>query len=93
MPTLLLVLLFALLSWPTALAQSQPKREKAPDTRTLSPYFFVKSDDPATDRLPLKATSAKAEIVGTIARVKVAQVYRNEGTQGRVPPAASTSPA
>ena len=33
------------------------------DDRTLSPYFFVKSDDPALDRLPLKATSASVRIL------------------------------
>lgn len=47
--------------------------------RTLSPYFFVRSDDPATDRLPLKSTAVKADVSGVIADVKVTQVYRNEG--------------
>jgi Ca-activated chloride channel family protein len=49
------------------------------ESRTLSPYFFVLSDDPQTDRLPLKSTRAEADIAGTIARVKVTQVYKNEG--------------
>lgn len=49
------------------------------DDKTLSPYFFVKSDDPDTDRLPLKSTSAEVNIAGVIADVKVAQVYKNEG--------------
>ncbi len=47
--------------------------------RTLSPYFFVKSEDPSVDQLPLKATSAEVKIAGVIADVKVHQVYRNEG--------------
>jgi Ca-activated chloride channel homolog len=47
--------------------------------KTLSPYFFVKSDNPSTDQLPLKATSVVADIAGVIADVKVTQVYRNEG--------------
>jgi len=47
--------------------------------RTLSPYFFVKSDDPSVDRLPLKSTLAEVDISGVIADVRVAQVYRNEG--------------
>ncbi len=47
--------------------------------KTLSPYFFVKSDDAATDQLPLKATSVVANIAGVIADVRVTQVYRNEG--------------
>jgi len=47
--------------------------------RTLSPYFFVKSDDPAVDPLPLKATTARVNISGVIADVRVTQVYKNEG--------------
>jgi Ca-activated chloride channel family protein len=50
----------------------------APD-KTLSPYFFVKSDDPSVDQLPLKSTSAVVEIAGVIADVTVTQVYKNEG--------------
>jgi Ca-activated chloride channel family protein len=50
-----------------------------PADRSLSPYFFVKSDDPTLDQLPLKATSAQVDIAGTIAQVRVRQVYRNEG--------------
>lgn len=49
------------------------------DNKTLSPYFVVKSDDPGTDFLPLKATSAKVNIVGVIADVSITQVYKNEG--------------
>jgi Ca-activated chloride channel family protein len=51
------------------------------DDRTLSPYFFVKSEDPAIDRLPLKSTSAAVNIAGVIADVRVTQVYKNEGKQ------------
>ena len=51
-----------------------------PDTdKTLSPYFFINSDDPAVDKLPLKSTSAEVNIVGVIADVRVTQVYKNEG--------------
>lgn len=46
---------------------------------TLSPYFFVLSDDPITDQLPLKSTAADVWIAGTIADVRVTQVYANEG--------------
>ena len=49
------------------------------DGRTLSPYFFVKSDDPQVEQLPLKSTSAEVNISGVIADVQVTQVYRNEG--------------
>ncbi len=58
-----------------AVAQEKPEQ---PD-KTLSPYFFVQSDDPETDRLPLKSTSAAVTIVGVIADVTVTQVYTNEG--------------
>jgi len=47
--------------------------------RTLSPYFFVLSDDPAVDRMPLKSTRADVSIAGVIADVQVSQVYRNDG--------------
>ncbi len=47
--------------------------------KTESPYFFVKSDDPSVDQLPLKATSVEANIAGVIADVCVKQVYKNEG--------------
>ncbi len=47
--------------------------------KTLSPYFFVKSDDPSLDQLPLKATSAQVNIAGVIADVAVTQEYANEG--------------
>ena len=49
------------------------------DDRTLSPYFFVKSDDPQVDQLPLKFTSAEVNISGVIADVQVSQGYKNEG--------------
>lgn len=49
------------------------------DGKTLSPYFFVQSDDPDTDRLPLKSTDVNVKITGVIADVTVAQHYRNEG--------------
>jgi Ca-activated chloride channel family protein len=44
-----------------------------------SPYFLVDSDDPSTDRLPLKSTSVDVRIAGVIADVTVTQRYRNEG--------------
>ncbi len=47
--------------------------------KTLSPYFFVKSDDPEVDCLPLQRTRADVDIAGVIADVKVTQVYKNQG--------------
>ncbi|MBU1359535.1 MAG: VIT and VWA domain-containing protein [Gammaproteobacteria bacterium] len=50
-----------------------------PRTKTESPYFFVKSDDPAVDALPLKSTEVDVRVTGVIADVTVRQTYRNEG--------------
>jgi Ca-activated chloride channel family protein len=71
------VLAAAFLAWsPTQPARAQPEMEKVE-----SPYFFVQSDDPEVDSLPLKATSVEVRIVGVIADVIVSQYYRNEGTR------------
>jgi Ca-activated chloride channel family protein len=53
----------------------------APRATTESPYFFVKSDEPGVDALPLKSTDVQVNIAGVIADVVVTQVYRNEGTR------------
>jgi Ca-activated chloride channel family protein len=52
--------------------------EAGPD-KTLAPFFFVQVDDPATDRLPLKATEARVRIAGVTADVTIVQTYSNEG--------------
>ena len=57
---------------------AQPEKDA---DKTLSPYFFVKSDDPEVDQLPLKSTSVKVDISGVIADVVVTQVYKNEGNR------------
>ncbi len=49
------------------------------EDRTLSPFFFIKSDNPRVDQLPLKSTSAKVNISGVMADVLVTQIYKNEG--------------
>jgi Ca-activated chloride channel family protein len=59
-------------------AGTQAEGSKDAD-KTLSPYFFVKSDDPSLDRMPLKSTSAVVNIAGVIADVTVTQEYKNEG--------------
>lgn len=51
------------------------------DTKTLSPYFWVKSDEPGVEQLPLKSTGADVRIAGVIADVQVTQVYQNTGKQ------------
>jgi Ca-activated chloride channel family protein len=53
--------------------------QENPDNKTLSPYFIVLSDNPSTDKLPLKNTRAEVNIAGVISDVTVHQVYRNEG--------------
>ncbi len=70
------VALLALLS--VAFGMAGPLENPQAD-KTLSPYFFVKSDDATVDCLPLKATGAKVTIVGVIADVTVTQEYRNVG--------------
>ena len=50
-----------------------------PRLKTESPYFFVKSDTPGVDALPLKNTAVDVKISGVIADVTVTQTYRNEG--------------
>ncbi|QTA92200.1 VIT domain-containing protein [Desulfonema magnum] len=79
--SIITVILLFLASWgfvPSA-ASARPETEKA--DKTLSPYFFVKSDDPGVDQLPLKSTVAQVNVAGVIADVKVTQVYKNEGRQ------------
>jgi len=68
--------IFAMLTLLGTSAQAQPTEE---GNKTLSPYFFVKSDDPSVDQLPLKSTSADVKVAGVIADVVVTQIYRNEG--------------
>ena len=58
--------------------QVYAKTQESED-RTLSPYFFVNSENPDTDRLPLKSTQAAVTISGVIADVVVTQVYKNDG--------------
>jgi len=70
----LLISAIILLATLPALAQGPEEADQ-----TLSPYFFVKSDDAEVDSLPLKSTSAAVNVVGVIADVVVTQVYKNEG--------------
>ncbi|RYF76699.1 MAG: VWA domain-containing protein, partial [Comamonadaceae bacterium] len=61
--------------------QAQERMDSASRQKTESPYFFVKSDSPELDRLPLKSTQVDVRIAGVIADVTVTQSYRNEGTR------------
>ena len=60
------------------LAKAVAQTEEYP-TKTLSPYFVVLSNNPEVDKLPLKSTAADVKIVGTIADVKITQMYVNTG--------------
>ena len=55
------------------------KAQETESDRTLSPYFVVISDNPDVDQLPLKSTTVKGNIVGSIADVTVRQTYVNNG--------------
>jgi Ca-activated chloride channel family protein len=61
-------------------AQNQNSQD-APRLKTESPYFFVKSDNPGLDQLPLKSTQVNVSVSGVIADVTVVQTYKNEGTR------------
>ena len=63
----------------SALGKTLVSNPSESDDKTLSPYFFVKSDDPDVDQIPLKSTSARVNIAGVIADVQVTQAYKNEG--------------
>jgi Ca-activated chloride channel family protein len=76
-PLSLIIMVLTVLIVPFGTASRAQENDNA--DRTLSPYFFVKSDDTSIDQLPLKATSADVNISGVIADVLVTQVYKNEG--------------
>src|SRR5688500_4857325 len=75
--TVLVVALSALLVPLDTAAQN----ERAPEDKTLSPFFFVEAGDPAIDQLPLKETKVDVAITGVIADVTVRQLYENRGTR------------
>jgi len=64
---------------PLIVGATAPAQSESTEDKTLSPYFFVKSEDPELDQLPLKSTSVEARISGVIADVCVTQTYENEG--------------
>ena len=73
----LMIIMALVFSFSWSLASGQPPEA---EDRTLSPYFFVSSDNPLfTDKLPLKSTSASVNISGVIADVLVTQAYKNDG--------------
>lgn len=69
-------LVFSLTALTAIPALAQPEGD---NDKTLSPYFFVQTDDPNLDQLPLKSTSVDVKVSGVIADVVVTQLYQNEG--------------
>ncbi len=67
------------LAWGSPHYPNSGAKAEAMGDRTLAPFFFVQSDDPTTDQLPLKATEASVKIIGVMADVTMVQTYRNEG--------------
>ncbi len=61
------------------LSTSLSAQESETEDVTLSPYFFVMSEDTTLDQMPLKSTSADVMISGVISDVTVKQTYCNEG--------------
>jgi len=73
----LLLAIFALaLAAPAPLSAGAPQDQS---DRTLAPYFFVNTDNPDVDRLPLASSRASVDIAGVIASVRLSQVYKNTG--------------
>ncbi len=51
------------------------------EDKSLSPYFFVKSQSGNIESFPLKSTKVDVNIAGVIADVMVKQVYSNNGNE------------
>ncbi len=75
----LITLLACLVSGLTAMNTSA--QEVQNEDKTLSPFFYVQSDDPTLDQLPLKSCEVDSQIAGVMAAVSVKQTYANEGTR------------
>jgi Ca-activated chloride channel homolog len=75
---LILLVIPLLLAWCVQTSAGTDSPAQSED-KTLSPYFFVQSEDPNIDQLPLKSTAAVVNVSGVIAEVTVTQAYRNEG--------------
>ncbi len=69
-----MALLFTTLTPTVYAAESESEEDK-----TYAPYFFVESENPETERFPLKKTDVTVNINGSIAETYVTQVYTNEG--------------
>ena len=54
---------------------------KTAPSKTLSPYFFIQSEETGAEQFPLKSTHATVNINGVIADVVIRQTYANDGPQ------------
>ena len=72
---------FAALVFLLGTVAASAQQDPSTADRTLAPFFFVDTDDPSVDQLPLKSVAAQVHIAGVIADVTIEQVYRNEGTR------------
>ncbi|MBN1338779.1 MAG: TonB family protein, partial [Bacteroidales bacterium] len=70
------VFLIQFLTWISLTGMSD---ETLQADKSQSPCFFVMTDDPSVDRLPLKSVVADVSIAGFIADVIIVQQYKNEG--------------
>jgi len=80
MKRLLTVMQFILFLVAVQISQAAAASFESGANKSGSPYFFVNSDRPDVDRLPLKSTTVDIQIAGVIADVVVTQEYHNEGT-------------
>ncbi len=69
------------LLWPALFIAHSSGSEFPEPEQTLSPFFFVQTDDPELDPLPMKSISAEVKIAGVIADVVIRQEYANEGSK------------
>ncbi|MGA7278816.1 MAG: VIT and VWA domain-containing protein [Desulfocapsaceae bacterium] len=53
--------------------------DSAAAEKTISPYFFIQSEDSGSDSFPLKNTDVEVAVTGVIAEVTVRQTYANMG--------------
>lgn len=75
-----MMLLFLYLAMPAIpLVAQAPEALEA--EKTLSPYFYIRSDNSSVDHLPLLSTNVDVAIAGVIADVAVTQIYKNEGSR------------
>lgn len=66
-----------LISYLSLVGTAHAQTEDGEKPKAIAPYFFVAGGDPAVDRLPLKSLSADIRITGSVAAVRINQVFEN----------------